>query len=470
MPHRRLVAASALAAVALAATTSLGIGRGAPVAPAGAHPAAVRLVPQAIAVDLGAFGTPPTTAQCRARSAGETACYQPAQLQANYDLEALYQRGDDGAGETIVIVDAFGSPSIAHDLATFDAAFSLPAPPSFRILTPRGKIPPYRSGAKDRAGWAAETSLDVEWAHAIAPGASILLVETPTDEVEGTTGFPDIVAAENYVLDHHLGQVISQSFAATEETFRNSSQLKALRSAYLAAQRDHVTVLGGSGDLGATDYEYNVVDIYPYRVTSWPASDPLVTAVGGTKLDLSDSGTALAPPSAWNDTYLGDPKVPVPRATGGGRSIFFGRPSYQAKVAAVTGKHRGVPDVSMSAACSGLVDVYDSANGTSGAWQPMCGTSEATPLFAGIVAIADQVAGHALGLLNPALYELAASKAPGIVPVLSGDNTVSFYQGSKTVTVKGFSAGSSYNLATGVGTIDAASFVPELVAVARTAG
>jgi subtilase family serine protease len=454
--RRRLCGATVglCAAITVLAGTSVGAARG--------TPAAVRLVPGAIVSSMGPWSAPPTTAGCLAESGGKQACYDPAQLRTAYDLAPLYAKGIQGQHETIVIVDAFGSPTITSDLANFDAAFALPAPPSFKIIHPRGPIPPYSVGAKDRYGWAAETSLDVEWAHALAPKASILLVETPTDEVEGTTGFPDIVAAENYVIAHKLGQVISQSFGATEETFSSRSQLISLRSAFIAAKKAGITILGGSGDLGATDYEYNAVSIYPHRVTSWPATDPLVTAVGGTKLDLDASGNELAPAVAWNDTY--ERSVPAPNATGGGHSEFFTRPSFQNAVAAVTGDARSVPDISMSAACTGLVDTYVGAsNGGGGGWRPMCGTSEATPLFAAIVALADQEAGRSLGLLNPALYALQHVASSGLVPVTSGNNTVSFSAGGKSVTVAGFSASSGYNLATGLGTIDAALFVPALV-------
>jgi subtilase family serine protease len=448
-----------VAATALCAAVALFAGAA---RPATAGSAALRLVPGAIVSSLGSTAAPPTTAFCLSNSSGRQACYDPAQLRVAYDLAPLYAKGIEGQHETIVVVDAFGSQTIASDLATFDAAFSLPAPPSFKVIHPRGPIPPYSPGGKDRSGWASETSLDVEWAHALAPKASILLVETPTDEVEGTTGFPDIVAAEKYVIAHKLGQVISQSFGATEQTFTSKSQLTALRSALLAAQKANVTVLGGSGDLGATDYEYNAVAIYPHRVTSWPASDPLVTAVGGTKLDLDASGNPLAPAVAWNDTY--ERTNPSPNATGGGHSEFFKRPSYQDGVKAVAGSTRAVPDISMSAACTGLVDVFVSLAGPgSGEWRPMCGTSEATPLFAAIVALADQEAGKRLGLLNPALYALQHVASSGLVPVTSGNNTVAFITGGKTVTVTGFQATAAYNLATGLGTIDAAKFVPALV-------
>jgi subtilase family serine protease len=416
----------------------------------------LRIVPTAL---LASAQHEVSSSPCK--EVGARLCYQPAQVRTAYDLGPLYAQGIDGKGVTIVIVDAYGSPTIASDLKTFDTAFGLAAPPSFKIITPTGKIPAYHPAAKDRYGWTFETSLDVEWAHALAPGAKILLVETPTDEVEGTTGFPDIVAAENYVIEHHLGDVISQSFVATEQTFTSYAQLKPLRSAFLAAQKADVTVVGGSGDLGATDYEKNASSIYPYRVTGWPASDTLVTAVGGTKLDLSANGTTAGAAVAWNDTGV---EGPTPEATGGGLSVFFSRPSYQSRVSSVTGAHRGVPDIAMSAACSAPVDIYDSTQGPDATgWNEACGTSEATPMFAAIVALADQLAGHPLGLVNPALYALLAKGGSGIVPITSGNNSVAFKQGASVLKVTGFDETGGYSLVTGVGTVDAATFVPALV-------
>ena len=177
-------------------------------------------------------GQPLTTAQCEAKY--HIACYQGPQLQVAYNLGPLFRRGITGVGETIVIVDSYGSPTIRHDLATYDAQYGLPAPPSFTIIQPAGPVPPYKKNS-DFDGWAGETTLDVQAAHTIAPGANILLVETPVSETEGVTGFPQIVRAENYVIDHHLGDVISQSFGATEETFPNAASVMALRSAYLNA-------------------------------------------------------------------------------------------------------------------------------------------------------------------------------------------------------------------------------------------
>src|SRR6202034_3340135 len=170
--------------------------------------------------------------------------------------------------------------------------------------------------------------------------------------------------------------------------------------------------------------------------------------------------------TSLQEVFFGD-AGPNPLATGGGKSVIFGRPRYQNGVAGVTGRRRGVPDVAMSGACSGLVVTYQSFGGEEPGWYVVCGTSEATPLFAGIVALADQVAHHPLGLINPALYLLSAVRAPGLVDVTSGNNTVSFTQNGTSYTVNGFSAGPGYDLASGVGTVNAALFVPEL---ARAAG
>jgi subtilase family serine protease len=415
--------------------------------------------------------SPPTTASCQADY--KVACYQPGQIQQAYDLPALYARGVTGRGTTIVIVDSFGSPTIKADLSTFDKAFGLPAPPSFRIISPAGRVPAYNPNNTDMVGWAGETTLDVEYAHTVAPGANLLLVRTPVPETEGVHGFPQIVAAEKYVIAHHLGDVISQSFSATERTFPSEAAIQALRGTYQLAAKDGVTVLAASGDSGAADVKLDASTYFLSPQTSWPDSDPLVTGVGGTQLHLSQ-GQGGAAATVWNDTYnpdaasfAGGGPGPSPLAGGGGRSILFGRPAFQNGVRNVVGRDRGVPDISMSAACNGAVVTYASFGGAPAGWAPSCGTSEATPLFAGIIALADQVAGHRLGPVNPALYRLAAAHAPGIVDVTQGNTTVSFSQGGRLHTVRGFAARRGYDLASGLGTVNAALFVPELAAAVR---
>jgi subtilase family serine protease len=415
------------------------------------------------------LATPWTTALCESELS--IACYEPDQIRAAYNEAPLFSKGITGKGATIVIVDSFGSPTIQSDLSTFDKQFGYPDPPSFKIIAPAGAIPAWDPANTTMTGWAGETTLDVEYAHTIAPGANILLVETPTAETEGVTGFPEIVKAEEYVINHHLGDVISQSFSATEETFTSYKQLAPLRAAYLDAYAHGVTVLAATGDDGATSTELDGQTLYTKPVSGWPATDPLVTAVGGTQLKESSSGTYSS--VVWNDTYdvplqeaFTGTDGPNPFATGGGVSEFFRRPFYQLGVARVTGAARGVPDISMTGACDGAVTTYSSYPGGVTGWHLTCGTSEATPLFSGIVALSDQVAHHSLGLVNPTLYALSAIHAPGVVDVTSGNNTVSFTQGAANTlyTVKGYSALPGYDLASGVGTVNAAYFVPELAA------
>ena len=463
-------AGSALLAAAVSGAGAVAPAVGTAAGSAGSLAAIVSVRP-GIVHALAAQPVPPTTAFCERRF--KIACYLPRQIQRAYHLPALFRKGVDGQGQTIVIVDSFGSPTVRRDLRVFDAAAGLPAPPSLRVIQPAGKVPRYRP-TSNRAGWAGETDLDVEYAHTMAPGARILLVETPTSENEGTTGFPQIVKAEEYVVNHHLGGVISQSFSATEQTFPSRKSLIDLRGAYRDAARRGVTVLAASGDSGAADVKFNQVTYYLHPVTSWPDSDPLVTGVGGTRLHLTAAGRPTRPDTVWNDTFnvptnrfIDGNRGPGPLAGGGGKSVIFRRPGYQNGVRSVVGGRRGVPDISMSGACDGAVDMYQSFKGQPAGWYPTCGTSEATPEFAGIVALADQVAGGPLGLINPFLYRMSARHLPGIADVVTGNNTVSFRQGGKLHTVHGFRARRGYDLASGVGTVNAPLFVFEL---ARAAG
>jgi subtilase family serine protease len=491
-----------LSGAAVTALAALGTG-GAALAPAAAA-TAVQVVPFATGHVLAAghLAAPPTTAQCETQF--KIACYQVFQLQAAYNLAPLFAKGVEGQGSTIAIVDAFGSPSIASDLKTFDAAEGLPNPPSFKVITPAGPITTtpktctstYSPGKPDLCsdfyGWTDETSLDVEWAHAMAPKANILLVETPMTETEGIYGFPQIVQAENYVINHHLADVITQSFGATEGTFTSPGQIYSLRSAYLNAARHGVTVLAASGDQGSTDDicspangcadPNNVICCASTPSADWPSTDPLVTGVGGTQLHLNANGQRTAPDSVWDDlssTVGVTGPVYTWGASGGGLSKVFSRPGFQNGVARTVGASRGTPDISMSAAVNGAVDFYDTTDPGVAGWGIVGGTSEASPLFSGIVALADQVAGQRLGDLNPSLYALArAGSRSGIVPISQGTNTYIFCPVANTnsddscaassdlVTVPGSTANGAYNNATGWGTVNAAKFVPALAHVA----
>jgi subtilase family serine protease len=364
-------------------------------------------------------------------------------------MPELYQKGLTGAGTTIAVVDSFGSPTIQSDLRIFDKQYGLPNP-NLSIIQPSGAVPRYNPNNSVRVGWAEETTLDVEYSHAMAPGANILLVETPVAETEGDTGLPELMDAEQYVVQHKLADVISQTFGATEETFADpKADIARLEYAFTAAAKAHIPVLASAGDDGATGAQLHGSSDYPYRTTGWPATDPLVTAVGGTMLDLGPDGHRLSPDVVWNDGY---------GAGAGGLSSVFARPSYQDGVKSVVGAKRGVPDISLSASVNGGVIVYFGFGGLPKGYYFIGGTSEASPLLSGIVAIATQKEGHPIGALNPQLYALAAtqgySEADGLVDVTSGNNSFA--------GVTGYTAGPGYDLASGLGTVAGPGIVDAL--------
>jgi len=154
---------------------------------------------------LGPGSTPP---QC-------TYCYGPQQMWNAYDLLPVLKAGDTGKGETIAIIDSFGSPTIANDLKSFDQGYGIPDPPSFKVIAPFGTLN-YNPSTPDMSGWATETSLDVEWAHAMAPGANILLFTSPVDETQGIQGLPEFLFLEQLAVNVYHANIISQSWATTE--------------------------------------------------------------------------------------------------------------------------------------------------------------------------------------------------------------------------------------------------------------
>ncbi|MFF9819839.1 S8 family serine peptidase [Streptomyces sp. NPDC014006] len=437
------VAAAAFAAAALATAPSAG-------ATSAAAPAAVphtKAVPAIVGHTLvHGVAAPLPTDQCQAK--WKIACYNPLQYRTAYNLNPLYRKGITGKGRTIVIVDSFGSPTIQHDLDVYSKQFGLP---STKVQVVKwGNVPVFDPKNADMTGWAGESTLDVEMAHAVAPGARIVLVETAVAETEGTTGLPEMMDAEKYLIDRGVGDVITQSFGATENTFPgfekgDFSSIAKLRYAFQEANRKHVTVLASSGDGGATDATADGKGYYKERVNSWPSSDPLVTSIGGTQLHLDNQGRRVKPDSVYNDNGAG----------GGGQSHVFSRPAFQNGVKNVVGARRGTPDVSMAAAVNGGAWIYSSFDPTASGWDVSGGTSEASPLFSGIVALADQVAGHRVGDINEALYGLARHRGTGVIDV--NDGTDNSYAG-----VTGYKAVNGYDMATGVGTIDALRFVSAL--------
>jgi subtilase family serine protease len=405
--------------------------------------------------------------------------FTPPGIQGSYNLPALYAEGLDGSGKTIAIVDSFGYPQAAADLKQFSTDYGLPmmcgmpdvscqpGMAKFSTLTfgdHQVEAPPANSspGQEDSSAWSVEVALDIEYAHTVAPGANILLVATPTAETLGVQGFPNMMNAEQYVVDHHLADVVTQSFGAAEDSFGSAQSLQTLRHAFESGTAQGMTFLASSGDDGSLGSTKQPVGQGGATLSTpqvgWPASDPLVTAVGGTTLctDVFTGTTvdSVHPPVDCQQN-AGQREVGW-NGSGGGFSHVFARPSYQdslpAGSTAIPASTRGVPDISMNASCTSYVVVLDTAPGYGG-YYGVCGTSEASPMFAGVVAIADQAAGHDLGLLNNALYGTPAPK----YDVVSGDNTQA---GSG---VPGYAAGTGWDAVTGLGTpADAQAFVHAL--------
>ena len=371
---------------------------------------------------VSASETPPTQAQCA--SVGRR-CFSPQAVQAAYNMGPLYADGFNGAGMTIALVDSYGSDTIAHDLHVYNEAFGLqsmcgeegvtcaPDMPTFSQLSlhgsPATKAPPSHSngtGMEDKSAWALEVSLDVETAHAIAPMANLLLVTTPTAETLGVQGFPQMMAAEQYVVDHHLANVISQSFASAEEAFGSTQSLLNLRHAFISAAQNGVTVLGSTGDSGTANTMKQPVKnprTIPFPTVEWPASDPLVTAVGGTYLCTDPNNTtsrvvdSVSPPTTCGD-HPGEAEVGW-IAGGGGFSHVFAKPDYQNALPAGStpiDTMRGIPDIALQASSRTGALVYISLpnDGNSGlicgdapcstGWYDIGGTSLSCPQWAAL--------------------------------------------------------------------------------------
>lgn len=406
---------------------------------------------------LTACGTPtaavtstpsPNTTTGQVAYNGKSYAFTPQQLRDAYGITPLYNKGFTGKGQTVVLIESFGSPQLHIDANTFASHFKLPTP-DLTELAPLGTTP-FDPNSQDQIGWATETTEDVDIVHALAPDAKIVVLVSPVDETEGTIGLPQFRKLIQYALDNHLGTIISQSFGASEYTL-NDAQGKAEIQNWTtllqnATTKQHVTFIASSGDNGATDYaDLTMKHLVSSPTTSFPNDEPWVTSVGGTTLFPAGSGYARI---AWSDS-------------GGGRSAFFSEPSYQQALPTSVQKElngqRGVPDVAAAAnPNTGLaIDVF-------GTWNIASGTSAGSPTWAAIVAIADQMAQRPIGFINPALYKIGTSShaAQDFYDVTQGNNNVQ--QGGVSVT--GYQATQGWDPVTGFGAPNAANLVPDLIA------
>jgi subtilase family serine protease len=358
-------------------------------------------------------------------------CYTPQEIATAYDIP----KNLTGAGQTIVIIDAFGDPTIAADLATEDSTFGLP-PANLNIIYPDGQ-PTFDPTNADEVGWTGEIALDVESSHAIAPSAKIDLVIAKSDQD------PDILSALQYVVSHHLGNVLSQSYGEAESCEAPSIE-QADHVLFAQAEAEGMTVFASSGDEGAAQY---TCDGSSYiKAVSVPAADPLVTGVGATSLTAVQPTGSYESETAWNDAY---------GSSGGGYSTIFKRPAFQN--GSVSNPMRGVPDVSYSGDVNnGLLIAWSGGVvANEGTFYLFGGTSAGSPQWAAITALADQQDGHPIGYINNELYALAHGPLYSYVfhDITTGNNTVSLTNAAgNTVNITGYPATRGWDAVTGLGT------------------
>ncbi|WP_155991995.1 S53 family peptidase [Nocardioides sp. URHA0032] len=441
-------------------------------------------------------------------------CYTPDQIRAFYGLSPLTPSTNDGAGQTIVLVDSYGSPTAAEDLAFFAETFSGPTP-DFEAVFPIGK-PGYKdppgngsgtSGPAAAIGWAGEANLDVQWAYAIAPKAHIVLLATPPAETQGVQGLPNLMKAMDWAVGAYpAGTVFSMSFGTSEEAFASPAAARSAFARFDATfqrgQARHDTFFASSGDdgslgVGRAHHQGQTLD---HPSTSYPNSSPYVTSVGGTQVQsgwtwnptsdkpFNDDGSrnpaywawtpAGSSEAVWNETW-------GPISTGGGLSSVYARPSFQNGVAGVVGNHRGVPDLAWNAAVNGGVLVFHSYFPKAAGpplWGVFGGTSASSPQVAALTAIANQgrtaLGKPGIGDLNSVIYSSGFAKSTAftdIVPRVYGtaasgvldDNQMWEYAADGTVhpgPVAGMPTTPGYDLTTGWGSPKAAGYVSQLIA------
>ncbi|MBZ5724688.1 MAG: Ig-like domain repeat protein [Acidobacteriia bacterium] len=372
----------------------------------------------------------------------------PEDFATIYGVNALYSAGFDGSGQSIVIVGQ--TDIVLADLQAFRKRFGLPANDPEVVVVGGADGDPGISG-----GDLVEADLDLEWAGAVAKSAHIIYVNSF-----------DVGVSAQYAIDQNLAPVISMSYGGCEQ--ENSPGLRALAQ---QAAAQGITWIAASGDQGAAtcDISAPTPQAAKGRTVTFPASIPEITAVGGTTFNEGSGtywsaanspnlGSALSyiPEKVWNDSAARNDLA----AAGGGASIVFPKPVWQAGPGVPNDSARDVPDVSLSAS----PDHVGYAFNTGGKTGIVGGTSAGTPAFAGIVALLNQyltahhtLAQPGLGNINPMLYRLAQAAPQAFHDVATGDNMVPCAQNSPDCVngLAGYSAAAGYDLASGLGSVDA---------------
>src|SRR3954447_16187313 len=370
-------------------------------------------------------------------------CYPPQFIRDAYDFPNG-KGGATGAGQTIVIVEAYGSPFLAADVAQFDAAFGLAAP-DLTIVPQQTVLAPPPDGDSPQ-NWALETSLDVEYAHAMAPGAKLVLAVAANGDAS------NLVQVEREVLPQYPDAIVSQSFGGDEVgPFSDPAAEDAFDRLFLAQVLHGGTVVTSSGDFGASNGNATVT-------ASYPASSPLSLSVGGTEGNPYPGGL-------WNNGQYGGEQVwneVIPGigfgATGGAPSAIY--PTLPWQLGLTGTAMRAQPDVAFDAASNGgVVIAFHGRFGVIG------GTSIGSPSWAAIVALANELRGRQgkpqIGLATPQIYLLARDRSTyrqDFHDITSGKNDL----GNGMFGLPGFSAGPGYDFPTGLGTPDVARLVKDL--------
>jgi subtilase family serine protease len=430
-------------------------------------------------LSAGSTGTGGATAPAAASPPGAAAteclgsqpCYTPRQLRAAYDIQPLLDRGIDGRGVTVVLPEqaetgpaetgpAGTGPApppavtdIRQDVADFDSRFGLPPA---RIQVIRTTL-----AGSSASPWLAgvEEVEDTELVHAVAPDATIRELLVDPEDVSTPAKFAATWATAVRIAARN-GEVISQSgigqdFNLGEDSW-TGAEVATMNSALEYAAARQVTVVVASGDEGAIGEGSST----PVREVILPTSDPLVLAVGGTSLTANPVTGAYISETAWNTPGL----PPQPGASGGGFSHLFARPAYQDGVPGI-GATRGVPDVAADGSgATGMALAFSDGGGQGYILVGAGGTSAGAPFWAGLIALADQQAGHALGFVNPAIYQIARGPRyhQAFHDITTGNNTVVLTSTSPPVTITGYQAGPGWDPVTGWGTPDAEVLIPLL--------
>jgi subtilase family serine protease len=430
-----------------------------------------------------ATGTPTAHGTARPSSAGPSSrssadcdtvanCYTPQQLEVAYGVQPLLQRGIDGSGETVVLpelAETQVNPPVVTDLrqdfAAYDRLFRLPAPRLKVVSTFPGATHPWLAFG--------EEVLDAEVVHAIAPRAALTIVLVKGTSLDGADqAVPASVAALR--LGAAQGGIISLSPAGQVggEHCVGNAQLTELNDALQAAANRHVTVVAATGDIGAAGEPCALMDALggslsgftPRKEVILVASDPLVLSAGGTTLDASHATGTWIGETAWGlpDGSAGS----AFQASGGGFSHLFSRPAYQNGVQGI-GSMRGVPDVAADGDPATGIAVITANAGGGYTISGHAGTSASAPLWAGIIALADQYAKRHLGFVNPAIYQIARGPQyhRAFHDVTAGNsNTAEF----PPTTITGYRAGPGWDPVTGWGSPDARILVPLLAGYATS--